>query len=155
MDSLCQGRWVGVVERCQQEHRTSQRCARMSGCAAIALSSSSSSSSSSSFSSLLKPLRVEAREVGKHSVKILSGGMTSSQVNRVQGPEQGICKFCGTRGHGKNPIRRTDCPAFGKRYKECQLKGHFPNMCLKKGTNKGDPPKDTSKTSAKELTQSS
>ena len=32
---------------------------------------------------------VEAREVGKHSVKVLCGGLTSSQVNRVQVPDQG------------------------------------------------------------------
>ena len=45
---------------------------------------------------------VEAREVGKNSVKILSGGLSSGQVNTIT-HGQGKCKFCGKSGHGKNP----------------------------------------------------
>merc|ERR1711888_38070 len=66
---------------------------------------------------------VEAREVGKHSVKALTGGLTSSQVHRVQDTAEGPCKFCGESGHGKNPnidIRKTDCPAFNKTCKKCK-----------------------------------
>ncbi len=68
---------------------------------------------------------VEAREVGKQSVKVLSGGLSSGQVHRVN-PDQGKCKHCGKPGHGKNPnhdIRKTDCPAFGKMCKKCKQKG--------------------------------
>ena len=43
LESIYKGRWVGIGERSQKEHRTSQRCARLSGRAALALSSSSSS----------------------------------------------------------------------------------------------------------------
>ena len=94
---------------------------------------------------------VEAREVGKHSVKALTGGLTSSQVHRVQDNAEGPCKFCGESGHGKNPnidIRKTDCPAFNKTCKKCKQKGHFRRMCARKGTIGRDPPKDTSKTTA-------
>ena len=72
-------------------------------------------------------------------------------MNRIQAPDQGQCKFCGKVGHGKNPnsdIRKSDCPAFGKKCKKCQLKGHFADMCLKKGVEGGDPPKDKPKTTA-------
>ena len=94
---------------------------------------------------------VEAREVGKHSVKTLNGGLMSSQVHRVQDNAEGTCKFCGENGHGKNPnidIRRTDCPAFDKRCKKCKQKGHFRKMCLKKGPLRGEVPKDTGKSTA-------
>ena len=40
---------------------------------------------------------VEAREVGRHSVKILSGGLTSSQVNRVNVQDTGTCSYCGKK----------------------------------------------------------
>ena len=93
---------------------------------------------------------VEAREVGKHSVKVLSGGLSSGQVNNIN-HGQGKCKFCGKSGHGKNPnsdIRKTDCPASGKQCKNCNKRGHFPDMCLKKGTAGENSPQDTSKTTA-------
>merc|ERR1711888_561948 len=93
---------------------------------------------------------VEAREVGTHSVKVLSGGLSSSQVSRVT-EDQGKCKFCGQSGHGRNPnsdIRKTDCPAFGKQCKNCKRKGHFPNMCLKKKTTGEKSPQDATKTTA-------
>ena len=70
---------------------------------------------------------VEAREVGKQSAKVLSGGLSSGQVNRVH-DDQGKCKFCGKIGHGKNPkydIRKTDCPAFDKLCKKCDKKGRI------------------------------
>ena len=94
---------------------------------------------------------VEAREVGKHSVKAINGGLMSSQVHRVQDTAEGTCKFCGGSGHGVNPnidIRRTDCPAFDKRCKKCKQKGHFRKMCVKKGPVRGDPPRDSSKPTA-------
>ena len=94
---------------------------------------------------------VEAREVGKHSVKAINGGLMSSQVHRVQDDGEGTCKFCGENGHGKNPnidIRRTDCPAFNKRCQKCKQRGHFRKMCAKKGPLKGSPPKDTTKPTA-------
>ena len=93
---------------------------------------------------------VEAREVGKNSVKILSGGLSSGQVNTIT-HGQGKCKFCGKSGHGKYPnsdIRKTDCPASGKQCKNCNKRGHFPDMCLKKGTAGENSPQDTSKTRA-------
>ena len=48
---------------------------------------------------------VEARETGKTSLKILSVGLSSGQVNRVQEQisVQDICTYCGKRGHGKQP----------------------------------------------------
>ena len=93
---------------------------------------------------------VEARELGKQSAKVLSGGLSSSQVSRVT-EDQGKCKFCGQSGHGKNPnsdIRTTDCPASGKQCKNCKKKGHFPNMCLTKKTTGEKSHQDTSKTTA-------
>ena len=85
--------------------------------------------------------------MGKYSVKILSGGLSSGQVNNVN-YDQGKCKFCGKSGHGKNPnsdIRKTDCPASGKQCKNCKKRGHFPDMCLKKGTVGENSPQQTTK----------
>ena len=46
-------------------------------------------------------------------------------------------------------IRKIDCPASGKQCKNCKKKGHFPDMCLKKETARGDfSPGNTSKTTA-------
>ena len=93
---------------------------------------------------------VEAREVGKQSAKVLSGGLSSSQVSRVT-EDQGKCKFCGQSGHGRYPnsdIRKTDCPAFGKQCKNCKKKGHFPSVCLKKKTTGEKSPQDATKTTA-------
>merc|ERR1712055_918702 len=90
---------------------------------------------------------VEAREVGKNSVKALNGGLSSGQVNNVN-YDQSKCKFCGKSGHGKNPnsdIRKTDCPASGKQCKNCKKRGHFPDMCLKKWTVGENSPQPTTK----------
>ena len=46
---------------------------------------------------------VEAREVGKHSVKILTGGLKSSHMNRVNVHDMGTCAYCGEKGHGRLP----------------------------------------------------
>ena len=94
---------------------------------------------------------VEAREVGRHSVKILNGGLTSSQVNRVNVQDTGTCSYCGKKGHGKNShrdIRRTDCPAWGRMCKKCKQKNHFTDLCTRKGDKKEESPKDTTKTAA-------
>ena len=96
---------------------------------------------------------VEARETGKISMKILAGTNSSSHVNRVQGnkDDQGSCRYCGKKGHGKNPnadLRKTDCSAYGKKCMNCKLKGHFADLCNRKGDKKGDPPKDSTKTTA-------
>ena len=82
--------------------------------------------------------------------KVLSGGLSSGQVNRVH-DDQSKCKFCGRIGHGKNPkydIRKTDCPAFDKICKKCNRRGHFTDKCLKKGKVGENFPQDTSKTTA-------
>ena len=89
---------------------------------------------------------VETREVGRHSVKILNGGLTSSQVNRVNVQDTGTCSYCGKKGHGKNShrdIRRTDCPAWGRMCKKCKQKNHFTDLCTRKGDKKEESPKDT------------
>ena len=92
---------------------------------------------------------VEARETGKHSVKILSGGLASGQVNRVQEQtaDQEKCRFCGRRGHGKNPnpdLRKASCPAHGQKCKNCGFSGHFRDQCKKKPSEtKSEDPKKT------------
>ena len=84
---------------------------------------------------------VEARETGKTSLKILSGGLSSGQVNKVQEQvsAQDKCTYCGKRGHGKQAnidLRKTSCTAYGKKCKNCGILGHFNDQCKKK-------PKDT------------
>ena len=86
---------------------------------------------------------VEARETGKKSINTLSGGgMASSQMNKVNTmykaqeiePQlnQERCKYCGTKGHGKNPnfdLKKASCPAFNNKCKQCKRKGHFQDFC--------------------------
>ena len=74
---------------------------------------------------------VEARETGKNSVKILSGGLTSGRVHKVHEKEIGgdleKCKYCGRKGHGKSPnfdLKKANCGAFDHKCKKCSRNGH-------------------------------
>ena len=70
---------------------------------------------------------LEARETGKNTVKILSGGgLTSGQVHKVREKEiRGDlrnCKYCGRKGHWKNPnfnLKKASCAAFDNKCKQC------------------------------------
>ena len=89
---------------------------------------------------------VEARETGKKSINTVSGGgMASSQVHKVSTAyksqdtvpkdEQDWCKYCGTTGHGKNPnfdLKKSSCPAFNNKCRQCKRKGHFQDFCNRK-----------------------
>jgi len=46
-----------------------------------------------------------------------------------------LCRFCAERGHGRNPpwsIRRSQCPAYGKRCGKCKNVNHIERACLGK-----------------------
>ena len=46
-----------------------------------------------------------------------------------------LCRFCAERGHGRNPpwgIRRSQCPAYGKRCGKCKNVNHIERACLDK-----------------------
>ena len=46
-----------------------------------------------------------------------------------------LCRFCAEKGHGKNApwgVRRTQCPAFGKRCGKCKVVNHIERACLGK-----------------------
>ena len=95
---------------------------------------------------------VEARETGKTSLKILSGGLSSSHVNKVHEyvSANDKCKYCGKKGHGKHPssdLRKDSCPAFGKKCKNCSFLGHFSEQCKKKSR---DVPEEEHKSGAKQ-----
>ena len=96
---------------------------------------------------------VEAREKGKTSLKILSGGLSSGHVNKVHeivSPHD-KCKYCGKKGHGKQPsidLRKDSCPAFGEeKCKNCGILGHFNEQCRKKPK---DTPEEHHKSAAKQ-----
>ena len=96
---------------------------------------------------------VEARETGKTSLKILSGGLSSSHVNKVHEhvSANDKCKYCGKKGHGKHPssdLRKDSCPAFGKKCKNCSFQGHFSEQCKKKSR---DVPEEHHKSGAKQM----
>jgi hypothetical protein len=84
---------------------------------------------------------VEARETGKNSVKILSGGgLTSGQANRVHEKEVagdlGKCKYCGRKGHGKSPnydLKKASCAAFDNKFKKCNRNGQYQDFCTYTG----------------------
>ena len=73
---------------------------------------------------------VEARETGKNSVKILSGGLTSGQVHKV---------------HEK---KKANCGAFDHKCKQCSRKGHYKDFCTWKKNPKKEVSEDSKKTSA-------
>ena len=42
------------------------------------------------------------------------------------------CKYCGTKGHGRNPnfdLKKSSCPAFNNKCRQCKRKGHFQDFC--------------------------
>ena len=46
-----------------------------------------------------------------------------------------LCRFCAEKRHGKNApwgVRRTQCPAFGKRCGKCKVVNHIERACLGK-----------------------
>ena len=85
---------------------------------------------------------VEASEVDKHSVMILIGGLTSSQVNMVNVHDTL------TRAPVPTVARRAmvDCPAWGKTCMKYKQKSHVTRSCTRKGDKKEEPPKDASMT---------
>ena len=63
-----------------------------------------------------------AKETGKTSLKILSGGLSSGYVSKVHEnvSAHDKCEYCGKKGHGKQPsinLRKDSCPAFGTKCK--------------------------------------
>ena len=96
---------------------------------------------------------VEARETGKNSVKILSGGgLSSGQANRLHekavAGDLGKCKYCGRKGNGKSPnfdLKKASCAAFDHKCKKCNRKGHF---CTWKKDPKKEVSEDPKKTTA-------
>ena len=99
---------------------------------------------------------VEARETGKNSVKILSGGgLTSGQANRVHEKEVagdlGKCKYCGRKGHGKSPnydLKKASCAAFDNKFKKCNRNGQYQDFCTWKKDPKKGVSEDSKKTTA-------
>ena len=49
-----------------------------------------------------------------------------------QKPRDGACGYCGQKGHGKSAkfsVRKTMCPAFDHKCKNCHINHHFEKMC--------------------------
>ena len=96
---------------------------------------------------------VEARETGKTSLKILSGGLSSVHLNKVHEnvSTQEKCKYFRKRGHGKQPridLRKDSCPAFGKNCNNCGILGHCNDQCKKNPKDKAS--EEHNKSAAKE-----
>ena len=86
---------------------------------------------------------VEARETGRLATSKLATPQTLESINssykRLQKPVQGdrtpkddTCSYCGGTGHGRNSptrIRRTKCPAFGKKCGNCARDHHLAKVC--------------------------
>ena len=109
---------------------------------------------------------VEARESGKRSASSLldtpsvnatsstyrrnkqqdvrTRGAATAMPRRDPKPEHpfdpaALCWFCAEKGHGKNPpwnVRRTHCPAYGKRCTKCKNVNHIERACLNKATTR-------------------
>ena len=84
-------------------------------------------------------------EAGKTSLKILSGGLSSGHVNKVHEnvSTHDKCKYCGKKGHGKQPsidLRKDSCPAFGKKCKSYGILGHFNEQYRKKPKDMSEAP---------------
>jgi hypothetical protein len=66
------------------------------------------------------------------------------QQDRV---DQRSCTHCGQRSHGKYPdidLRKTDCPAYGKKCAKCQQKGHYAGVCKsRRGVKKYEAQQDS------------
>ena len=81
---------------------------------------------------------VEARETGRLATPQTLESINSS-YKRLQKPVQGdrtpkddTCSYCGGTGHGRNSptrIRRTKCPAFGKKCGNCARDHHLAKVC--------------------------
>ena len=97
---------------------------------------------------------VEAREEGRRSAPKLSTPQAveavSSSYRKLKRPaqrghinrdeparkdnthEDGKCSYCGGTGHGRNAptrVRRTRCPAFGRKCKHCGKENHLAKVC--------------------------
>jgi hypothetical protein len=71
-------------------------------------------------------------------------------LNKVQQgrEDQRSCSHCGQKGHGKYrsiDLRKTDCPAYGKRCAKCQQKGHYAGVCKSRRGDKRDEVQHNSK----------
>ena len=102
---------------------------------------------------------IEAKESGKrsasrlldtHSVEAVSSTYRRGKRRDIQSQNEvqrsdarsdardtrhanAACKYCGEKGHGKNPswrIRRMECPAYGKRCGSCGRDNHIDRVCL-------------------------
>ena len=81
---------------------------------------------------------IEAKETSLKATQTLEKSvLASGAVNQVQkenANEQDKCKYCGNKGHGRNPnfdLKKSSCPAFNNRCKSCSRKGHFQDFCTK------------------------
>ena len=91
---------------------------------------------------------IEIKEAGKRSAAQLlvpqsTDATTNSSYRKQKRPrqqasppsDQGICTYCGTKGHGRNPttrVRRLECPAFGTKCTYCGKDHHLEKLCRKK-----------------------
>ena len=94
---------------------------------------------------------IEAKESGKESAALLSGGHTTNALrssykrdnttrdtnshsnNQANNPNP--CGWCGRKGHGNNwrrPHRKENCPAFKHKCAHCNKSGHYDDMCRTK-----------------------
>ena len=82
---------------------------------------------------------VEAKETSLKATQTLDKGvLASGAINNVQkekSNEAEKCKYCGNKGHGKNPnfdLKKASCPAFNNKCKKCSRKGHYQDFCTRK-----------------------
>ena len=98
---------------------------------------------------------IKTKESGKASASHLSEPVTANVIrssykrstkmsqpqasdNRVKGPKNTLCGWCGKAGHG-NMFRRVDrkgvCPAYGHRCSNCGHEHHLDRLCRKAANN--------------------
>ncbi len=90
---------------------------------------------------------VEAKESGKRSAFCLLlpqstdyvAGSSYRKQKKVVPEDQETYIYSGTKGHGRNPptrIKRTECPAYGSKYKSCNRDNHFEKVSRDKVSTK-------------------
>ena len=83
---------------------------------------------------------IEAKETSlkaSHTLdrNTLASGMVNQILKEKVYDNGEKCKYCGNKGHGKNPnfdLKKASCPAFSNKCKKCSRKGHYQDFCLKK-----------------------
>ena len=110
---------------------------------------------------------VEAKESGKrsasrlldtHTVEAIASGCKRSKRRDTQAKvetrsdsdgvrkQAATCGYCGGKGHGKNPpwrIRKTECPAYGKKCRACGRENHIDQVCRGRKQTATPPEADT------------